>query len=308
MKGKVLGANMQGGTITAEDGRRYKFETAQWRGERLPSAGDEVDFEAGDDGRALDVYPLRASLNVDFSAVSGQAKAILGGGVNSPIGAHLLALATGNPIFQISVVILLASFFLTFVKLGTILAPDVSGSLPHRGLFSLINIHDLIDYLKSALTAAAAGADQVSNLMGRLSQNPYGPADQSPALSDHANDMGDKMRAMAGMSNILYVLYLAPLLAAGSIVQLIRRQSAQLIALATGAAGIVSFVMLIVWRSSIINAVKSAGDSGLGSLTGDIASVAGRLVSFGLGSYVILLCSIALLGAALGLIRLPRKA
>jgi hypothetical protein len=72
MKGTVLGfsAETGEGVINGEDTRRYKFGRADWRGDTAPRAGAAVDFETGEDGKAVDIYPaLSAFSSIDTSGV-----------------------------------------------------------------------------------------------------------------------------------------------------------------------------------------------------------------------------------------------
>lgn len=57
MQGTILDYSVQEnvGTITGNDGARYKFAGDQWRGDRPPARGMTVDFE-GEAGAANDVY------------------------------------------------------------------------------------------------------------------------------------------------------------------------------------------------------------------------------------------------------------
>jgi hypothetical protein len=298
VRGKVLGFATDGGTISGEDGKRYAFEAAQWKGVRTPAQGEEVDFEVGDQGKASDVYSLRSGATVDFGAVGGQAKALLDSGATSPIGARLIALATGNPLFQLSLVVILSSFFLTFIKLGSAVAPGVTEMIPDRGIYRIINVNDLIDYLKLSLTSAANGLEQLAQLTSG-SANPLVGATPSP-LGD-VRAAADNLRSAAGFSNLLYLVYLAPIGALAVTVQLVRQKNASLVALLTGAASIGSFGLLVLARSMIIGAVKKGGNP-------DAIAIASKAIAFGFGSYVILLCGVALIALSLGLIRLPQKA
>lgn len=59
MKGEILGfSDAHGGAISGEDGTRYRFHSADWRGSLAPLASERVDFEIVE-GRAIDVYPIR---------------------------------------------------------------------------------------------------------------------------------------------------------------------------------------------------------------------------------------------------------
>lgn len=298
MRGKVLGADAAGGTISSEDGKRYKFDLTHWKGARSPVAGEDADFDVGDDGKAHDIYSVRSGAALDFGAVGDQAKVLLAEGVNSPMGAHIVALTRGNPLFQISLVILIASFLLTFVKLSSAIAPGASDILPDRGVYKIVNTNDLIDYLKTSLDAAAASFDQLAQLAqnaggtdGNAATNPFG--DPKAAA--------DTMHMASGFSNVLYLFYLAPVGAIAIVVQLLRRQRLGVIPLATGGICIVSFALLIFCRSAIVSAVKKAGNA-------DAAALAGKAIVFGLGSYVVVVCGLALVGIALGIVRVPQRA
>jgi len=58
MIGKVLGYDKQTneGTISANDGTRYKFSKENWKDGSTPSSNMEVDFEIADDNIAKDIY------------------------------------------------------------------------------------------------------------------------------------------------------------------------------------------------------------------------------------------------------------
>ena len=82
MKGKILGvaAGELAGAITGDDGKRYRYEAADWRGERPASVGAAVDFEA-DGGTARDIYPaVGAFAGVGAGAASVEAQAPSSGG------------------------------------------------------------------------------------------------------------------------------------------------------------------------------------------------------------------------------------
>ncbi|MEM1194598.1 MAG: hypothetical protein AAGH57_00715 [Pseudomonadota bacterium] len=65
MKGQILGFDGTRGAITGEDGNRYSFELAEWKGDKSPEARDNVDFVAKD-GAATEIYKTSGS----FSAPS----------------------------------------------------------------------------------------------------------------------------------------------------------------------------------------------------------------------------------------------
>lgn len=59
MKGKILDFSVAqgGGLILSSDGTRYLFNADQWRGQSLPKAGQDVDFNIDDTHKAIDIYP-----------------------------------------------------------------------------------------------------------------------------------------------------------------------------------------------------------------------------------------------------------
>lgn len=294
MKGKVLGFSAGGGMISGEDGKRYKFGAADWKSDRTAVPGEEVDFDVGAEGGATDVYSLKSGVSLDMGAFGDHAKALLGEGASSPVGAHIASLAMRNPYFQVSIVILLASIFLTFVKLGSGIAPGVNAALPDNGVYRITNTGDLVDYLKTSLDAAAVVVKQFIPAAGA--------AQPDPGLQLIANPQQayDGLHTASALSNILYLFYLVPVGAAAIVVQAVRRKGLGVLPLATGVLCAVAFGILVYWRASIIAAVTKMGNA-------DAAAVAGKVIVFGLGSYVILLCGLALVGLTLGLIRLPQK-
>lgn len=298
MKGKILGSDASGGTISGEDGKRYKFDTFEWKSARAPMPGEEVDYDLGADGKAHDIFSLKTGATIDFGAVGGQARALLGEGTSSPLGARLLELVTGNPLFQISLVILVASFFLTFIKITMPLFSGASDAFPDRGIYKLVNTNDLVDYIKTSLDAGASLMDQAAQA---ASSDPGSAAGLVSAAVGDPKDDAEAMRFISGAMNLFYLVYLIPVGATAIIVQLARAKSVSLIALGTGLASIVSLVLMFVARSRLVSVIGKMGNT-------DAAALTGKAFAFGLGFYVILLCGAGLIGFALGLVRLPRRA
>ncbi|MDZ4138585.1 MAG: hypothetical protein U1D66_06860 [Erythrobacter sp.] len=107
MKGRILGFNESdgAGAISAEDGSRHKFTSADWRGERPPTVGMSVDFESSE-GQAKDIYPISGaaraalgSMNVDLGSLSA-----------SPEGAKVAALFTRSLAVPLALVVIAACF------------------------------------------------------------------------------------------------------------------------------------------------------------------------------------------------------
>ena len=87
MKGRILDFSVQSnsGAISGEDGQRYNFSGDQWKENKTPSRGMEVDFVLTD-GQAKDVY----------LAVSGSSSISIGGEKKDRTTAGLLAIFLGG--------------------------------------------------------------------------------------------------------------------------------------------------------------------------------------------------------------------
>lgn len=105
MKGKILGFDAANGTgaIAADDGARYKFAIAEWRGEKPPATGVTVDFE-GKAGTATEIYPVTGAA----MAALGNINADLAGLSASPAGARVSALFTQSLATPLAVMVLIA--------------------------------------------------------------------------------------------------------------------------------------------------------------------------------------------------------
>ncbi|MDO4251170.1 MAG: TM2 domain-containing protein [Moraxella sp.] len=75
MKGKILGYNKesQTGVISAEDGKRYQFKSADWKSPQSPIANASVDFEISGES-AIEIYKVGGS-NINLEGV-GQKKIV----------------------------------------------------------------------------------------------------------------------------------------------------------------------------------------------------------------------------------------
>ena len=59
MKGRVLAFDFKSGTgqISGDDNIRYKFSAPDWHSDKLPNAGDHIDFDSSD-GQAIGIYKV----------------------------------------------------------------------------------------------------------------------------------------------------------------------------------------------------------------------------------------------------------
>ena len=66
MKGKILDFSIQNssGIISGNDGQRYEFTTAEWKSDKFPKVGQEVDFVV-ENGKASSLYLIKTSNQVE---------------------------------------------------------------------------------------------------------------------------------------------------------------------------------------------------------------------------------------------------
>jgi len=60
MTGKILGFNIQdnAGTVSGDDGKRYKFKKEDWKEKSVPVKDNKVDFDVSTDGMAKEIYQI----------------------------------------------------------------------------------------------------------------------------------------------------------------------------------------------------------------------------------------------------------
>lgn len=95
MKGRILGFSSEAGNgvISGEDGKRYSFETAEWKSGQPVRTGAQVDFEPNG-STAAGIYP-ETGTGIDLSALRGSAGAerarqVLTGSLAVPLAIMLL--------------------------------------------------------------------------------------------------------------------------------------------------------------------------------------------------------------------------
>ena len=64
MTGKILGfdTSVGTGTISGDDGKRYKFTKENWKENNIPIKESKVDFDINDGGEAVEIYQVRDSV------------------------------------------------------------------------------------------------------------------------------------------------------------------------------------------------------------------------------------------------------
>ncbi|EIG61251.1 hypothetical protein Bra1253DRAFT_06076 [Bradyrhizobium sp. WSM1253] len=220
MKGTVLhfdGAN-QNGLIRAEDGRRYGFTAWDYKSAQTPRVGDEIDFEI-QDGVAAEIYVVKAASapSLDLMAL----RRTVAEGTNKAaerIGRNLSAAEPGAPAQPISAAGVLQIMLndwrnlLAALALAACLLPLVSFGPSSANLFGAV----------SSSSMANAQLAQVRNAMQALapasiSTNPWNmpPKAAQAVVAPNGALTSWSLRAA-------WLLYLVPLLAMATLIQLFR--------------------------------------------------------------------------------------
>ncbi len=150
MKGQVLTYTDTTGTgvISGEDGKRYGFSKAEWKSERLPTAGAQVDFEPRESEAAaiyVLVQPPAASINLEAVGASPTARRAL----------NLLRTKLEAPLALAALIVCLLSFL----------------AISHGGVtrgFSLFAAGDALTTLNAMLPLSQRGNAEEIAMMGGL--------------------------------------------------------------------------------------------------------------------------------------------
>lgn len=266
MKGVLLHYNAESnqGLIRAEDGRRYAFNGPEWRSERRPTIGEEVDFEPRGTV-AHEIYALKgAAPQVDLSRLREsvtQGARDLGG---SDVGQRFLARWTA-----IIALVTLIGCMLPFISFGGQSA-------------SLFGVGSEIGRAVDGLTQL----ENVGRMFGGNSFNTRRPAVEPPSLS------GARWTLRIG-----YLLYLIPILSFAVVAfELLSRPAGRLSML----QGIASIALPIAVPLLLAAAIYAQLPAELRQMTGQLRGID---ISFlGLGFWVMVLSGIAQIANVLGFI------
>jgi hypothetical protein len=286
MKGKILGVAAVGktGVITGQDDKRYRYEIADWRGAADAAPGQEVDFETGPEGQAMDIYPAlgRAALpglSLDQSKLS-------------PFAANAIATARTNPFVWAAGVALIASLFLTYLSISLLPSMSNMGAADAalvRSLTGDTSIIGLADKVGSArdlfkvieTQAGAMGAAMGSEELGVLKT----------------------VKGLSGFLVVFYLAYLTPLLAGAVLWFELTGKSDRRVVLGLAASCLVSFALVFLLQMQVSQAIKD-----MVALMGgaDMPTVVSGsdFIKPGLGAWALLLTGLATLGLRFNLIRL----
>lgn len=118
MKGQILGLDGDAGAITGEDGERYRFVLAEWKGQRPPRAGDKVDFLV-EEGEPRQIYlAVGAGPNLSAPALGNVGASLAGLGEAAgkvQFDAGKFDYLRTRPQLLLYALIVIGVFFLTFI-------------------------------------------------------------------------------------------------------------------------------------------------------------------------------------------------
>lgn len=302
MKGKVLGVatGETGGAITGDDGKRYRYDLAEWRGERAASIGATVDFE-GDGGMAREIYPAVGG----FTGAAGAAASVEAL-ARSDAGGRVIGLFRTTLAVPLALVMLIA-FFLpaltTPAKTFNLLDLDklvaASGLDLEESEYGRRRLADLDrDIARFRTEAARAGADAPDGVYG------YGNVgDRLQTLETQRGEVRDLLGKIDFLKTVNSALILRFLAVVAALWLIWTAWSGAVLRpweLAAGGAAVVAGGLAVALRSAMLG-VMTAGP-GVGTAE---AAQLGTLFSLGAAPWLMLAAGAALIASGLGLIRNP---
>lgn len=301
MKGRILGTATidAAGAITGEDGNRYRYQLADWRGERAASPGVSVDFEV-EAGEAKEVYPA-----VGAGVLGGAPMPSVEQLSSSPVMAKIKSLFTNTLAFPLAVVVLIA-FFL----------PAMSSpvkSVSQWGLGGVLGSAEL-----SMLDTEGADRrlgqieEQLTRYKQQMARSGRDSADSSYGFGSVAERITDleqqraEIREAKGKVGFLKAVQAALLLRFAAIAGAIwllwvcwSGRSVSMPSLVAGAAAVVAGGLPFLFKSALI------GVAGGGMAGEAVAAGMDAMIKIGIGPWLLAAAGIGLTVAGLGLVRNP---
>lgn len=266
MQGKILGFSGDEGAITAEDGARFTFSRGDWKSEGEPRPGTTVDFVAGADGKAQEIYSLKPA-GPDVGAALARGGEEFSKLASSEGSARAIALARARPEVPLAILLLIVAFLFSYAVTGT-------------GNWS--------------------EGDSLVGFMGEIGDGLEQNADAAEQLANaFFMDTGraNEYRGMLMMSDMMlwlgYLLLAVPLLAGLLIWRAWSGKPTRLIELFLAIACICSFLYFFVLRA--MNAAL------LDEVLGQSGDVYRENFNLGLGGWLLLLIGLAFGAKAIGI-------
>lgn len=302
MKGKILGvpAGELAGSITGDDGKRYRYEAADWRGERPASVGAAVDFDV-EGGTARDVYPAIDAFT-GAGAVSVEALARSSGG-KKIIGLFKDALA------QPLAILVLIAFFLPALSSPALTASQLE--LDKVATAAGLNLEQVEhgrrrladlerDLARFKMEAAQSGGSAPDSVYG------YGNVgDRIASLEEQRAEIRKGLSAISFLKAVdtaLILRFAAVLAALWLIWQAWAGAALRPWELAAGAAALLAGGLTFLLRSAILGLFTAVNPLGEAA-----ASQAETLISVEIGPWLLLIAGAGLIAPGLGLVRTPLR-
>jgi hypothetical protein len=275
VKGKILGCDSSGCVINGEDGDRYLFQLADWKGARSPQAKDDVDFVAAGN-KATDVYLVATSpaFSVDT--------------INTDAGRKALDFLRDRPQVVLAAIILIATVFLNFVQINSIssVPPWHSTAIGIPGKVATIRTA-ASDSIRAA-EAALSNADS-SNFIGTLAVASMGGNTQQ------VRSKIDDTKAALAASQLVVLIYLIPAGAAFILFLEYRKSRNRLAELGTGAMALICIIAALFAREVAARYLSQSIGTGAESFK--------QAFQLGLGGWLIGLSGVGLIATGLGILR-----
>jgi len=327
MKGKILGFDVSNanGVITGEDGKRYKFGSAEWKAPRAPKPGEDVDYEISPDGLAAEIYPLRTSAgidlgdmgarmkdalggaNVDLGDVGTKAKQMLASGSNSPAGERAMGLLTTRLPVPVCILLLVVSLFFTFLSWSSTQMPFLPSV--SSGGHSIIGVGDFADEAGTVVSTidkqAKSEIESSQQTINDYKSSPFfANADTSrmQAQIEKKKDLRGEATIAGLLVDLLYLLYLIPVGAAFVLLREWQGRPTALANLGVGALSVFGFVLAYLNKMALTGLIVDS----MGGFIGEMAEATGT--KFGaqtaFGTWMVLILGVLLILNTLGIVRL----
>jgi hypothetical protein len=268
--------------INGENGDRYLFTLADWKGSKAPQAKDEVDFVVSGTN-ATEVYPITA------------AAAFAVENLDTDAGRKALAVLRDRPQVILAAVALIASLFLNFVQMNgagdTPVWKTTAVGIPGKVATLRAAATDSITAAKTAL-ANINSSNPVSSMYGSLALASVTGTSANPAA---AKEKLDEASSILALTQLVALIFLVP---AGAVAVLLfeyRQKRNKLVELATGAASLIAVAATFYARE--------AGADYVNKMVGAGADSFKQAFQLGLGGWLIGICGLGLVATALGYLR-----
>lgn len=218
MRGKILGFANGRGAIAGEGDKRYTFSLEGWRDQSPPRRGQSVDFVAGDDGTADEIYPALGAFTGALGSEGAKAGAELSGlleGVKANDAARgIVARMRAYPQAVLAIILLFAFFSMTYARIpiAQINGPQPSGELAPDE----VTLAELNDALSPAREGFGKTLDKLTYSIDTM-RSIQGPSDYSSTRIRDIEKIQSRIRIFVWFINASIIFWMIPILVIGLI-------------------------------------------------------------------------------------------